>query len=386
MTIRTLVLVPLLGLSMIGFVNPALAESDENFDEPQQVQPQEEADQPLPEVQSEEDADQPLPDAQADEDSDQPLPEARSEEDADQPLPQVQSEEDSDQPLPDAQADEDSDQPLPEARSEEDADQPLPQVQSEEDADQPFPEDQAEEKVNRPLPKARSAEEVNRPLPKAQSNNNSGQQLQKAEDEVEEALNVFEKIMSNPDKRIPAELLAKSEGIAIIPKVFQAGLVFGGRRGTGIMMVRYPDGTWSNPAFISLTGGSVGFQVGAKSSDIVMVFPSRNMVNEVLSKDYDIGGSVTGTAGPVGVTPVDPTRNYSKNKIYTYSRNRGLFGGVTLDGSKLGLKQDRAQAFYGNDSVTTRKIFTDPFIPAPVVVNSLREALEQSEAGTFNRY
>ena len=210
------------------------------------------------------------------------------------------------------------------------------------------------------------------------------QKLQQAEGEVEEAVEVLEKIMSDPDKQIPAELLAESEGIAIIPDVYQAGFIFGGRRGTGVMMVRYPDGTWSNPTFVSLTGGSFGLQIGAKSSDVVLVFPSREMVNSVLSKDYRIGGSVSGTAGPVS-TAGDGT-TYNKNKIYTYSRSQGLFGGLTLDGSKLGLKKNRVQYFYGDNAITTRKIFTDPFIPAPVVVNSLRDVLEQSEAGTFSRY
>ncbi len=208
---------------------------------------------------------------------------------------------------------------------------------------------------------------------------------QKAEDKVQDAIEVLEKIMSNPKKRIPAELLAESEGIAIIPNMFQAGLLFGARRGTGVMMVRYPDGTWSNPTFVSLTGGSFGLQIGAKSSDIVLVFPSRQKVNEVLSKDYKIGGDISGTAGPVS-TPNDHSGNYSKDKIYTYSRSQGLFGGLTLDGSKLGLKKNRIQHFYEDDTVTTRKIFTDPYIPAPVVVNSLRDVLEQSEAGRFYRY
>ncbi|MGF1604679.1 MAG: lipid-binding SYLF domain-containing protein [Thermosynechococcaceae cyanobacterium] len=296
MNIRTLILVPLVGLSLVGFVNPGLAESDGFTKEP------------------------------------------------------------------------------------------LPQIEADENANEPLPQTEADENFNEPLPQIEAGENANEPLRSAEVDDKTNDQLQKAEVEVQEALNVFEKIMSNPNKRIPAELLAQSEGIAIIPKVFQAGLVFGGRRGTGVMMVRYPDGTWSNPAFVSLTGGSFGLQIGAKSSDIIMVFPSRETVNEVLSKDYDIGGSVTGTAGPVGSTPVDPTNSYSKNKIYTYSRNRGLFGGVTLDGSKLGIQKDRAQSFYRNDSVTTRKIFTDPFVPAPVVVNSLRDALEESETGTFSRY
>lgn len=209
--------------------------------------------------------------------------------------------------------------------------------------------------------------------------------LTKGEKEVQEATEVLEKIMSDPDTRIPADLLAQSEGIAIIPGVVQAGFFLGGRRGSGIIMLRYPDGTWSNPAFVKLTGGSLGLQFGAKSSDIVMVFPSRRTVNEVLNSSYDIGGSVTGVAGPVGGTAVDPTEQYSRNQIYTYSRSNGLFGGVSLDGSKLGLIRKTNRKFYGR-RVSARKIFRDPAIEAPVIVDSLREILSESEQGIYNRY
>jgi lipid-binding SYLF domain-containing protein len=206
-----------------------------------------------------------------------------------------------------------------------------------------------------------------------------------AEKIIYSAQTVLEEILSDPKTQIPSDLLEQSQGIAIFPGVIQAGFFFGGRRGTGVMMLRQEDGTWSNPAFINITGGSFGLQIGAKSSDIVLVFPNRNTVNEVMSSSFEIGGSVTGTAGPVGSTAIDPTEDYSKSPILTYARSSGLFGGVSIDGSKLGFNQGKNRDLYGQ-SITPRRIFRDPDLEAPVVVDSLRQVLEESEAGTFSRF
>ncbi len=205
-------------------------------------------------------------------------------------------------------------------------------------------------------------------------------------DKVEQVTQVFEEIMSVSNTRIPPTLLAQSEGLIIIQGLVQAGFIFGGRRGSGLMVVRQPDGTWSNPAFVSLTGGSFGLQIGAQSSDIVFVFPNRDTLNRVLTSSFNVGGSVSGTAGPVGDSAVDPARGFNNAPVYTYSRSSGLFGGVTLDGSNIAFDRSRNRDFYGDSSITPRAIFTDPFLPAPVVVNSLHEVLRQAEAGTLTRF
>lgn len=206
-----------------------------------------------------------------------------------------------------------------------------------------------------------------------------------AEKIIYSAQTVLEEILSEPKTQIPSELLEQSEGIAIFPGVIQAGFLFGGRRGTGIMMLRQEDGSWSNPAFINMTGGSFGLQIGAKSSDVVLVFPNRDTVNEVLSSSFEIGGDVSGTAGPVGAAAIKPTDDYSNSPILTYSRSSGLFGGIALDGSKLGFNRGKNRDLYGT-SITPRRIFRDPELEAPIVVDSLRQILEESEAGTFSRF
>lgn len=204
------------------------------------------------------------------------------------------------------------------------------------------------------------------------------------EKRVERATTVFEKIMTDTQSRIPQKLLAASEGIVIIPNVLRAGFFFGGTRGTGVMLLRDPGGPWSNPAFVSLTAGSFGLQFGAKSSDIVMIFKSRDVVNQFMTGSFKLGGSVAGTAGPVGVNPVNSVSGFGNIPVYTYARSSGLFGGVSLEGSDLGFDKDRNQKFYGKP-VTPHQIFNDPFITPPPVVESLKDVLEQAEAGVLRR-
>ena len=206
----------------------------------------------------------------------------------------------------------------------------------------------------------------------------------KAEKKVEEVIEVFGKIMSNPKTRIPAELLQRSEGIAIFENVVQAGFIFGGRRGTGVILLRQPDGEWSNPAFLSISGGSFGLQLGGKSSDIVLVFPNRDRVNEILSRSFELGGNISGTAGPVASGAGNPEDDRNE-PIYIYVRSSGLFGGLTVDGSKIGFHKDRNREFYGQ-VITPREIFRDPFLPVPAIADQLIEAIEDAEDDTFSRF
>jgi SH3 domain-containing YSC84-like protein 1 len=205
------------------------------------------------------------------------------------------------------------------------------------------------------------------------------------EKKVERAVEVFEEIMTDKGSRIPKKLLEQSQGIAIIPGVVRAGFFLGGTRGSGVMVVRDPGGSWSNPAFVSLTAGSIGLQVGAKSSDIVLVFKSREAVNQFMIGSFKLGGSVSGTAGPIESSPVNPARGFKDSPIYTYARSSGLFGGLSLEGTELSFDPDRNQKFYGK-RLTPRQIFNDPFLNAPPVAESLKDTLEQAESGVLRRF
>ena len=204
------------------------------------------------------------------------------------------------------------------------------------------------------------------------------------ERKVETAIETFEDMMRSSKTRIPKSLLRRSQAVAIIPDVGQGGFFIGGRRGTGVIVVRRPDSSWSNPSFINITGGSLGLQFGGRSSDLIFVFPNRGTFDEIMSGTFKFGGSISATAGPIGDTPVEPVAEYINEPIYTYSRSVGLFGGVALEGSELGFNRDKNRDFYGA-YITPRRIFSSPEIKAPVVVNSLHQALAEAEADQWNR-
>lgn len=199
-------------------------------------------------------------------------------------------------------------------------------------------------------------------------------------DEVKESAKVFTEINRESKTQIPSSLLQRSKAIAILTNVTQGGFIFGVRRGDGVILVRKPNGGWSNPAFITITGGSFGLQAGARSSDVILVFPSQTALNSVLSGAFEFGGSVSGTAGPVGEQPVESLEGFSGDKVYTYSRSEGLFGGVTLEGSDLDDDDELNKEFYGQP-ITATQIFQRSSLRPPVVVDSLKRVLRQAEAG-----
>jgi lipid-binding SYLF domain-containing protein len=165
----------------------------------------------------------------------------------------------------------------------------------------------------------------------------------------------------------------------VIPRVVKAGLVVGGRRGHGLIAVRAPDGTWSNPSFITLTGGSVGLQAGVQSTDVVLVFRTRRGVDSIVHGKFTLGADAAVAAGPVGRDAAALTDAQLKAEIYSYSRSRGLFAGIALDGAVLGIDHDANQAVFGAN-VTPRRIFEGRVDAAPDAVVGFRDALEEYTA------
>jgi SH3 domain-containing YSC84-like protein 1 len=199
---------------------------------------------------------------------------------------------------------------------------------------------------------------------------------------VTQSATVFSEMMSNPKTRIPAERLRRSEAIAIIPKVVQAGFIFGGRRGTGVLMTHNTDGSWSNPVFVNVTGGSVGLQAGLKKSDIVLVFPTRKGLDKVLTGgSLELGGNISATAGKSEGRVISTLDDKSGgDKIYAYTRSSGLFGSAAFEGAELGLDQPKNKEFYGAN-VTPSQILASSGSNAPVVVSSLKQVVDSAEAG-----
>jgi len=190
------------------------------------------------------------------------------------------------------------------------------------------------------------------------------------------AVRVLNEIMQAPDKAVPLDLLRDAKAIAVIPDMVKAGFIFGGRRGEGLISVKSPDGTWSNPSFITITGGSVGFQAGVSSTDVVLVFRTQRGVDSIVNGKFTLGADASAAAGPVGRTATASTDAQMKAEIYSYSRSRGLFAGVALDGSALRIDDDANAAIYGS-GVTPRRIFEGgvSHVPGPVV--DFRDRLEE---------
>jgi lipid-binding SYLF domain-containing protein len=193
---------------------------------------------------------------------------------------------------------------------------------------------------------------------------------------AENSVRVLKEIMMAPDKSIPKDLLQNAHAIAVVPDVIKAGFVVGGRHGDGLISVKTRDGTWSNPSFVSLTGGSVGFQAGVSSTDVVLVFRTQRGVDSIVHGKFTLGADASAAAGPVGRSATASTDSQLKAEIYSYSRSRGLFAGAALDGSALTIDNDANQAVYG-EGVTARRIFEGGVTGVPNPVVDFRDRLEE---------
>ncbi|MEP6485551.1 MAG: lipid-binding SYLF domain-containing protein [Rudaea sp.] len=196
---------------------------------------------------------------------------------------------------------------------------------------------------------------------------------------VNNAIRVLKEIMMAPDKRLPSDLMKSAYAIAVIPDVIKAGFVIGGRHGVGLIAVKTPDGTWSNPSFVSMSGGSIGFQAGVSSTDVILVFRTQRGVDSIVHGKFTLGADASVAAGPVGRGAQAATDAQLKAEIYSYSRSRGLFAGVSLDGSVMAIDNDANQAVYG-DGVTPRRIFDNGVSNAPNAVVDFRDRLEEYTA------
>jgi lipid-binding SYLF domain-containing protein len=193
---------------------------------------------------------------------------------------------------------------------------------------------------------------------------------------VENAVRVLKEVMEAPDKAVPRDLLQNAHAIAVVPDVIKAGLVIGGRHGSGLIAVKTREGTWSNPAFVSMTGGSIGFQAGVSSTDVILVFRTQRGVDSIVHGKFTLGADASAAAGPVGRSATASTDAQLKAEIYSYSRARGLFAGAALDGTAITIDNDANQAAYG-DGVTTRRIFDGGVSDVPNPIVDFRDLLEE---------
>jgi len=153
------------------------------------------------------------------------------------------------------------------------------------------------------------------------------------------------------------------------------GLVIGGRYGKGVVSVRKSDGNWSNPLFLSVSGGSIGWQIGAQSTDVILVFKSRKSVDDILTGKFTLGADASVAAGPVGRKASASTDFKMGSEIYSYSRSRGLFVGITLDGARLKIEHRDNASYYQSRSIRPAQIIAGNRISVPESTKKLQRIL-----------
>jgi lipid-binding SYLF domain-containing protein len=199
---------------------------------------------------------------------------------------------------------------------------------------------------------------------------------------LRQSARVFRQIMDTPDKGIPQELLESAQCVAIIPGEKQAAFIVGGEYGKGLATCRTAHG-WSAPAFLSVGGGSLGFQIGGSSTDVVMLFMNHDGLRRLLSDKFKLGADATATAGPVGRHVSAGTDIKLNSEILTYSRSQGAFAGVSLNGAVIQADHDADRALYGPNP--SRRKILEGAVAVPKVAQPLIREIAQyahEEAGT----
>jgi len=184
---------------------------------------------------------------------------------------------------------------------------------------------------------------------------------QNADDQIKrakEASAVLDEIMAAADKGIPKAVLEKAEGIAVFPGLLKGGLGIGAQHGRGVLSVRdKKTGGWSNPAFLTINGGSIGAQIGLQQTDLVLVVNNQRGLEQMVKNQFKLGADAAVAAGPIGRDAGAATDIQMRAQILTYSRSRGLFAGVTLNGSTINQDRDANERFYGKPYTTAQIVF-----------------------------
>src|SRR6202051_1545586 len=177
------------------------------------------------------------------------------------------------------------------------------------------------------------------------------------------AADVLDEIQGAPDKGVPQEVLGSAECVAVVPSLLKGGFIVGGRFGRGLASCRTPKG-WSAPAFFTVKGGSVGFQIGGQAVDLVMLIMNNDGMQHLLSSQFSLGGDPSVAAGPVGRHAEGNTDWKMRAQVLTYSRARGIFAGVSLEGAVIKQDKDSTREFYGH-MVTSKAAWTGEVDPPP---------------------
>jgi lipid-binding SYLF domain-containing protein len=198
-------------------------------------------------------------------------------------------------------------------------------------------------------------------------------------DRLEHAGAVLREVMSAPDRGIPEDVMRHAKCIAVVPHLLKGGFVFGAENGRGVATCRTENG-WSAPAFFTLSGGNFGFQIGVEGIDLVMVIQGDRGFAHLINSKFEIGGDASAAAGPVGRHASADTDWKLNTEILTYSRARGIFAGVTVNGAVIRRDDDSTEAIYGHDIPTRRILMGDVAPPeaAHPFLDAVMNAKEQA--------
>lgn len=185
----------------------------------------------------------------------------------------------------------------------------------------------------------------------------------KATDRVQAAGDALSEIQAAPDKGIPQEILGSAECVAVVPSMLKAGFIVGAKYGRGLASCRTPKG-WSAPAFFMISGGSFGLQIGGQAVDLVMLIMNKNGMQHLLSSQFALGADASVAAGPVGRHAEGNTDWKMRAEVLTYSRARGVFAGVSLNGAVVKQDKSSTREFYGH-MVTSKAALTGEIDPPP---------------------
>ena len=195
-------------------------------------------------------------------------------------------------------------------------------------------------------------------------------------DKVYSATNVLREFRAMKES-IPRNLISEYQGIIVVPHLINIGLGLGAKRGKGIAVVKLGPGKWSDPVFVTLTGGSIGAQIGVQSTDLVLVFRHKGVLTKVKNGDVTIGGDISAAAGPYGRSTSANTDYKLDAEVYSYSRSRGLFAGISLNGTSISIDKSEDHKYYGRD-MTTSEIFESSMSAKPAV-KSLKAVLKSMQ-------
>lgn len=190
---------------------------------------------------------------------------------------------------------------------------------------------------------------------------------------------VFQALAGVPEYQVPAALMKGSYAVAIIPGVRRAGFIIGVQRGKGVLLARGARGGWSRPLFITISGASIGWQVGIQASDVVLFFRTRDSVERVLNGNYTLGVDASLAAGSLGRSAAAVTDTDLTAEIYSYARSRGIFAGLAVQGAVVDVDNGAADAYYGKAGLDAAAVLAGTGLPTPPDAARLQKVLEDYE-------